>query len=80
MFMLSRSYGAPSGKVGQQFVEALVEELRGVQDIQCNLERFVIFHTVILQRSQHVNASHEIRRWIDKSIDAWEAGQHGMLV
>ena len=64
MVITSQRYDAPSRKVGQGIVVALVGDLRGVQDRLCNLERFVIFQTVILQRARHVTASQEIRRMI----------------
>ena len=48
MVMPSRNYNTPSGKVGRRFVGALVKELRGVRDRQWNLERFIVFQTVIL--------------------------------
>ena len=76
----SRRYEAPSGKVGRRFVNALVGELRGFRDRRWNLERFIVFQTVTLQRARHVTASWDIRRWIDKRLDAWEAGQFAMLV
>ena len=78
--MLSQRYDAPSGKVGQHFVVALMEELRGVRDIRWNLERFIIFQTVIMQRARHITASQAIHCRKEKRLDAWEAGRHGMLV
>ena len=80
MVMPSHQYEAPSGKVGRRFVNALVGELRGVNDRWWNLERFIIFQTVMLQRARHVTASRDIRRRIEKSLDAWEAGSYRMLV
>ena len=77
--MPSRRYNAPSGKVGRRFIGALVEELCGVRDRRWNLERFIVFLAVILQRSQHVTASHAIQRRTKKRLDAWEAGHQGML-
>ena len=49
-------------------------------DRRWNSERFVVFQTVILQRDRHVTASRDIRRRIEKRLDAWEAGNHKMLV
>ena len=62
--MTLRRYEAPCGKVGRRYVKALVRELRGVRDRQWNLERFIIFQTVTLQRDRHVTASRYIRQWI----------------
>ena len=55
-------------------------ELKGVQDRLWNLERFIIFHAVILQQAQHVTTSQAIRRRIGKKLDAWVEGKHSMLV
>ena len=76
----SRLYDAPIRKVGQSFVVALVEDLRGVRDRLWNLERFIVFQMVIVQKSRHVTASQEIRRRIEKILEAKEARCHGMLV
>ena len=54
--------------------------MQRVWDRQWNLERFIVFQTVILQRARHVTASHAIRRRIAKRIDAWGEGKHVMLV
>ena len=75
-----RQYEAPSGKVGRRFVNALVGELRGVRDRRWNLEHFIVFQTVTLQRARHVTASRDIQRRIEKRMDAWEAGRYGMQV
>ena len=60
--MPSRRYDTPSGKVGRRFVRTLVMKMQGVRDRRWNLERFIVFQTVILQRARHVTASHAIRR------------------
>ena len=78
--MPPRQYKATSGKVGRRFVNALVGELRGIRDRRWNLERFIVFQTVTLQRARHVTASRDIRLWIEKRLDAWEAGRFEILV
>ena len=78
--MPPRRYDAPSGKVGRRFVNVLVREMRGVLDRQWNSERFIVFQTVTLQRARHVTASWDLRRRIEKRLDAWEAGGQKMLV
>ena len=60
--MPPRRYEAPSGKVGRRFVNALVEELRGIRDRRWNSERFIVFQTVTLKRARHVTASRDIRQ------------------
>ena len=58
----------------------LVEELHRVRNRQWNSGRFIVFQTVILQQARHITAYQEIRQRIEKRLDAWEAGHHGMLV
>ena len=55
-------------------------ELQGVWDRRWNLERFIVFQTVIMQRARHVTASHAIRRRIAKQLEAWGEGKHAMLI
>ena len=45
-----------------------------------NLEQFIVFQTLILQRAYHVTAYQEIRCRIEKRLDAWGEGKHAMLV
>ena len=61
-------------------METLGGEMCRVQDRQWNLERFIVFQMVILQRARHVTASHAIQWQIGKWMGAWEAERHGMLV
>ena len=63
-------YDAPSGKVGRRFVNVLAMELRVIRDRRWNSERFIVFQTVTLQRARHVTASRDIRRRIEKRLDA----------
>ena len=78
--MPSRRYDAPSGKVGCRFVGMLGTEMQGVRDRRWNLERFIVFQMVILQRARHVTAYHAIRRRIEKRLDAWGASKRAILV
>ena len=43
-------------------------------------ERFILFQIVILQRACHVTEFQVIRCRIRKRLDAWDAGQHRILV
>ena len=78
--MPSWSYDAPNGHFWRRFVVPLVKELCGVQDRLWNSEPFIVFHIVILHQARHVTASQAIQRRIDKRMDAWEEGRHGILV
>ena len=77
--MPPRRYDAPSGKVGRRFVNVWVREMRGMLERRWNDERFIVFQTVTLQRARHVTASRDIRRRIEKRLDAWEARGYKML-
>ena len=55
-------------------------KMQGVRDRRWNSERSILIQTVILQRSRHVNASHAIRRRIEKRLDDWGGSKHVMLV
>ena len=61
------------------FVRTLRVGLKGVRDRLWNLERFIVFKTVILKQAQHVTASQAISWRIKKRLDAWEEGKHLML-
>ena len=75
-----RRYDAPIRIFGRRFFRTLRDDLREVWDRLLNLERFIVFQAVILQRSRHVTASHGIRQRIEKRLDAWEDSKHVMLI
>ena len=58
----------------------LVEEMHRVREIMWNLERFIIFQTVILKRARHITTSQAIRWRTEKRLDAWDSGRHGMVL
>ena len=78
--MPAKRYDAPSGRVWRHFVHSITVELTGVRQRCWNSERFIIFQTVTLQRARHVTKSCEISRQIYQRLDAWEAGEHKILV
>ena len=61
-------------------MNALVKELRGVHERRWKSERFIVFQTVTLHRTRHVTEFRDIRRRIEKCLDAWEEGKHSMLM
>ena len=67
--MPTERYDAPSGKVGKIFVGILSVELDGVCARKWNLERVILFQSVILQRAQGINNSAQICKriffWLD---------------
>ena len=62
--MPTQCYDAPSGKVGKIFVGILSVELYGVCARRWNAERVIVFQSVILQRTQDINISTQIRNCI----------------
>ena len=47
----------------------------GFQQCHWNSERFIVFQTVIIQLSKHVNSSGAFRWNIERHLDAWKAGE-----
>ena len=78
--MLERWYGTPGVKVGRRFMRELIYKLQGVQERRWNTKIFIVSQALILQRARHVTGVQEIWRRIGKHLDAWEAGQHQILV
>ena len=66
--------------MGRRSVNALMGELQGVRDRRWNLERFIIFQTVTLQRALHVMASQDIQQRIEKRLNVWDTGSYVMMV
>ena len=64
--MPARRYGVPSGRVGCRIAHALAAKLTGVWQRRWNVEKFIVFKTVILQRTRHVTKSCKIRRRMDR--------------
>ena len=50
----AQRYDVPVGRVDRIFVDALAEELEGVDGRRWNVERFIVFQVVILQRTTEV--------------------------
>ena len=78
--MPAKRYDALSRIFGRRFFQTLTVEIMGVWQHRWNTERFIVFQMVTLQCARHVTNSCEIRRRIDQRLDAWEAGEHMMLV
>ena len=76
----ARQYDTPGGKVGRRFMREMRNEIRGVRARKCNVVHFIAFQEMILQCAHRVITAHAIQRIIGKLLDAWESGQHHMLV
>ena len=73
--MPTQRYGAPSGKVRKRFVGILSVELDRVCSRKWNVERVIIFQSVILQRAQGINNSAKIRKHILFQLNCWNQGE-----
>ena len=60
----TQRYYAPSGKSGKRFVGIMSAELDGFCVRNWNVERVIVFQSVILQRVQGVNNSAQISKRI----------------
>ena len=73
-------YNVPNGKVGVLFVKEVAVEMQGIVDRRWNAERFIVFQSVILQRSGEVKKAKDIRRRIEMRMKEWKAGKYDILV
>ena len=80
IYMPTQRYDAPSGKFGKIFVGILSVELDGVRARKWNTERVIIFQSIILQRTQGVNNSAQIRNRILFQLNLWNRGAFDNLV
>ena len=78
--MPTQRYDAPSRKVGDRFVGILSVELDGVHARKWNVERVIIFQSVILQCAQDFNNYTQIRKRILFQMDLWNRGAFDELV
>ena len=76
----TQHYAAPSRKVGKRFVGIMYVELDEVHARKWNAERVIVFQSVILQRTQGVNNSAQIRKRILFRLDLWNLGAFDKLV
>jgi hypothetical protein len=76
----SQAYDVPSGTVGNNLFEKFSDELKGIVSRKWNLEQFLVFQVVFLQRNRNVKRSLNVQQRIAKRINAWEKGQITMQV
>ena len=67
-------------RVGCIFIDALAEELEGVERRQRNSKRFIVFQAVVLQRTTDVRQVRDIWQRVERRIVDWCAGRYKMLV
>ena len=60
VYMPTQLYGGSYGKVGRKFVSTLSVELNVIQSGKWNSEQVIVFHLVILQRTQAVNSAKNV--------------------
>ena len=64
LFFLTQCDDAPSGKVRKIFVGILSVELDGSRDRKWNVERVIVFQSIILQHAQGINNYAKIQKRI----------------
>jgi hypothetical protein len=76
-----QNYNLPKGKVGKRFIFTLASILDWMIARKWNIEVFLVFYMVVLQRGdatiRSVKAIWDILTW---RLDAWERGAINMLV
>jgi hypothetical protein len=54
--------------------------LEGIHSRKWNSEKFLVFQMVTLQQSKEVTGAGNIKKYLSRGVDAWEAGKFEMLV
>ena len=67
-------------KSQEKIFRTISVDLNGIRALKCNSERVVIFHSVILQRTQGINRSKHICAHIFFWLDFYNCGAFGDLV
>jgi len=73
-------YSPPKGKVGEEFIRLLAEELQKVRRRESNSERFLILAPVILRRETGIIGAKNIRTRIERRMKLWREGKIAELV
>ena len=78
--MSTQCYDTPSREVSKSFVGILSIELDGFCASKCNVERVIVFQSIIIKRSQGVNNSAQIHKRILFRLNCWDRGAFDKLV
>ena len=73
-------YNVPRAGVGKDFVNTLSSIMNDVIDRKCNMEKFLTFQMVILQRIPAVKTMSDVRRRLKWRLDLWKSKQYTVLV
>ena len=76
----TQRYNAPSQKSGTRFFGILYVELDEVCASKWNMEKVIVFKSVILQRAPGANSYAQIRKRILFGLDFWNCGVFDKLV
>ena len=69
-------YDVLAGRAGCIFIDALVEELEGVEGRQWNTERCIAFQAVILQRTMEARCAWDIHQHVERRIVERRKGRY----
>jgi len=74
-------YAMPKGVVGRQFLTILTNKFQAVRvDHTSNLEKTLVFVSVILPKTTGVQMAKDIRTRLQQQIDLWIQGCYATLV
>lgn len=65
----SQTNDAPNGTVGRYFINTLADLMNGVRECKWNMERFILFQIIMLQRSQEVKRVQDIKRRLSHRME-----------
>ena len=72
--LLPQRYDVLARRVGCIFIDALAKELEDVEGRRWNIERFIVFQAVVLQRMTDVYQAGDIHQQVKRRIVDWQAG------
>jgi hypothetical protein len=73
-------YETPRGKLGKDIANEYSNLLEDVMKGKCNMEKFLVFPMVLLQRRHGVTKRADIKRRLLSRLLAWKEGKYAFLV
>ena len=73
-------YDVPRTSVGKEIISSLAQLLEDIMNRKCNMDKFLVFQMVILQRSPKTTSSSDIKRRLGSRLSLWKEGKFSCLV
>ena len=73
-------YDTPRGKLGKEITNEFSNLLDDVMKRKCNMEKFLVFPMVVLQRRHGVSKRADVQRRLRNRLLAWKEGKYKFLV